>query len=42
MTVDAIAAVRALAPDATIDLVVGEWNEADREAHSGNRPRRDA
>jgi lipopolysaccharide heptosyltransferase II len=28
MTVDAIAAVRALAPDATIDLVVGEWNEA--------------
>jgi lipopolysaccharide heptosyltransferase II len=28
MTVDAMAAVRALAPDAIIDLVVGEWNEA--------------
>jgi ADP-heptose:LPS heptosyltransferase len=28
MTIDAIAAVRASAPDATIDLVVGEWNEA--------------
>jgi lipopolysaccharide heptosyltransferase II len=28
MTVDAIAAVRALAPDATVDLVVGEWNDA--------------
>jgi lipopolysaccharide heptosyltransferase II len=27
MTVDAIAAVRALAPDAAIDLVVGGWNE---------------
>ena len=28
MTVDAIAAVRQAAPDAAIDLVVGEWNEA--------------
>ncbi len=28
MTLDAIGAVRRLAPDAAIDLVVGEWNEA--------------
>jgi lipopolysaccharide heptosyltransferase II len=28
MTLDAIDAVRRLAPDAAIDLVVGEWNEA--------------
>ncbi len=28
MTLDAIGAVRRLAPDSTIDLVVGEWNEA--------------
>ena len=28
MTLDAIEAVRRLAPDAAIDLVVGEWNEA--------------
>jgi len=27
MTLDAIAAVRASAPEATIDLIVGEWNE---------------
>jgi ADP-heptose:LPS heptosyltransferase len=28
MVLDAIAVVRALAPDATIDLVVGSWNQA--------------
>ena len=42
MALEAIRDVRALAPAAQIDLVVGSWNAAARARDARRRPRRDA